>query len=153
MKIETQATLAERNKELVLRAVEEVWNGGNYSNLEDFLAPDFVVHTGVPGEEIHGPDAARQFYSLLRKAFPDLHFTIETQVAEADTVVTHCTMRGTHKGEFKGIPPTGKQISVKSVDIDRLVNGKVVECWGHMDELSLLQQIGAITETGNTING
>jgi steroid delta-isomerase-like uncharacterized protein len=153
MKNENQATLAERNKELVLRAVEQVWNGGNYSNLGDFLAPDFVVHTGVPGVELRGHDAARQFYSLLRKAFPDLHFTIETQVAEGDTVVTHCTMRGTHKGEFKGIAPTGKKISVKSVDIDRLVNGKVVECWGHLDELGLLQQIGAVTNAEQPNNG
>ena len=136
--------LAEQNKTLVRRAVEEIWNQGNYDKVEEFVSHDFVVHAATPDKEVHGPEGATQFFIQLRKAFPDIHFTIEDQIAEEDRVVTHWTAHGTHKGEFNGIPPTGKQVRVSAIDIDRVVNGKVVECWTNMDELGLLQQLGAI---------
>jgi len=149
MKTEKEVTprknaLAEQNKTLVRRAIEEIWNQGNYDKVEEFVAPDFVIHSSTPDKEIHGPEGTAQFFIQLREAFPDIHFTIEDQIAEEDRVVTHWTAQGTHKGEFNGIPPTGKQVKVTAIDIDRVVNGKVVECWTNMDELGLLQQLGAI---------
>lgn len=134
----------ERNKQLVRRAVEEIWNGAKYENMEDFVARDFVVHMPSPDMKIYGPEGTKQFFTELRNAFPDLHFTITDQVAEGDKVVTYYTAEGTHTGAFKGIPPTGKRIRVVAIDIDRLANGKVAECWSNMDELGLLQQLGAI---------
>jgi predicted ester cyclase len=98
----------------------------------------------MPGEEIHGRQGIKQFYGMLRAAFPDLHFTIEDQIAAGDRVVTRWTANGTHNGEFQGISPTGKQITIAGIDIDRLANGKVVECWPVADELGLLRQLGAI---------
>lgn len=149
MKTEKEVTprknaLAEQNKNLVRRAVEEIWNRGNYDNMEEFVSHDFVAHSSALNEETHGHEGAKQFFIQLRKAFPDIHFTIEDQIAEEDRVVTHWTAQGTHKGEFNGIPPTGKQVRVTAIDIDRIVNGKVVECWTNMDELGLLQQLGVI---------
>ncbi len=121
---EEKNTQTEQNRNLVRRAVEEIWNQGNYDNMEEFISPDFVVHSDTPEEEIHGLENAMQFYIQLRKAFPDIYFTIDDQIAEGDRVVTHWTATGTHKGEFNGIPPTGKQFSVSTIDIDRIVNGK-----------------------------
>lgn len=132
-----------QNKNLVRRAVEEVWNGGNYDNLEEFITRDFIIHS-APGELIRGLEGVREFYTQLRNAFPDIHFTIDSQVAEADKVVTQWTARGTHKGSFRGIPATGKKFSMTAIDIDRVVDGRVVECWPRMDELGLLQQLGVI---------
>jgi steroid delta-isomerase-like uncharacterized protein len=134
----------EENKNLIRRAIEEIWNGRNYDNVEEFISRDFVVHAATPGEEIHGPEGARQFHIQLRKAFPDIHFTVEDQIAEGDRVVTQWTAKGTHKGEFKGMPPTGKQFKVTAIDIDRIEKGKVVECWTKMDELGLLRQLGGM---------
>jgi predicted ester cyclase len=125
--------MSEQNGVLVDRAIAEVWNKGNYAILNELVASDVVIHSSTPGEEIHG-----------REAFPDIHFTIEDQIAQGDRVVTRWSARATHKGEFQGIPPTDKQVNLSGIDIDRLVNGKVVECWPIVDELNLLQQLGVL---------
>ena len=70
-------------------------------------------------------------------------FSVEDQVAEGETVVTRMTLRGTHHGAFRGIPPTGKQIAVSLIGIDRFKNGKFAEQWSQLDNLGLLQQLGA----------
>jgi steroid delta-isomerase-like uncharacterized protein len=138
-----QRNLEVQNKELVQRAVEEIWNAGDYSTLDQFVSEDFVVHLS-PEEKVHGIQGVRQFYTELRNAFPDLHFTIQDQIAEGDRVVTSWKAEGTHKGPFKGIPPTGTRVTLTAVDIDKIVDGKAVECWTKMDELGLLKQLGAI---------
>ena len=146
-----RSSVAERNKDLVRRAVKEIWNDGNYNGLEDFITRDFTIHSADPDEQIRGLEGVKQFYTELRQAFPDIHFTIDSQIAEADKVVTQWTARGTHKGVFRGIQPTGRKFTMTSIDIDRLVDGKVVECWPSMDELGLLRQLGVVA--GNGENG
>jgi steroid delta-isomerase-like uncharacterized protein len=140
--------MAQDNTVLVRRAIDEVWNRGNYANLDAFVAPDIVIHAGTPGTEIHGLEGIKQFYGMLRDAFPDIHFTVEDQIAAGDRVVTRWTATGTHGGEFQGIPPTGKAITLTGIDIDRFANGKVIECWPQADELGLLRQLGAVPAAG-----
>jgi len=136
--------MSEHNKMLVLRAVEEVWNQGNYAALDELVASDFVVHGATPDEDIHGRKGAIQFYSMLRAAFPDLYFTVEDQIAAGDRVVTRWVAHGTHTGDFQGVPPTGKPVRITGIDIDRIANGKVVECWARSDELGLMKQLGVV---------
>lgn len=97
--------MSDQNTMLVRRGVEEVWNRGKYAILDELVASDIVVHSSTPGDEIHGREGIKQFYTTLRAAFPDIHFTIEDQIAEGDTVVTRWTARATHNGEFQGVPP------------------------------------------------
>jgi steroid delta-isomerase-like uncharacterized protein len=134
----------EKNKELLRKAVEEVWNNGNFDNMKKMVSEDFVIH--FPREELRGLENIKEFYTELRKAFPDINFTIIDQVAEDDKVVTHWSATGTQKGEFKGIPATGKKVTFTAMDIDKISNGKFVECWTNMDELGLMQQLGVIPE-------
>jgi len=134
----------EKNKELLRKAVEEVWNKGNFDNMKEMVSDDFVIH--FPGEEIRGLENIKTFYTELRKAFPDIRFTIVDQIAEENKVVTRWTGAGTHKGEFKGIPPTGQKVKISAIDIDRISDGKFVECWSNMDELGLMQQLGVMPE-------
>lgn len=138
--------MSQRNLALVQQAIEEIWNGGNYAKLDDYVAQDIVVRMPAAGEDIHGPEGIRQFYGMLRAAFPDLHFTIEDQIAAGDRVVTRWTASGTHQGDFQGIPAAGKAVTMSGIDIDRLADGKVVECWPVVDELGLLRQLGALPE-------
>ena len=98
--------MSEQNKTLVRRVVEEVYNQGNLAVADELAASDLVVHQ--TSQEIRGREGAKQYVAALRAAFPDLHMTIEDQIAEGDRVVTRWTARGTHTGEFHGIPPTGK---------------------------------------------
>jgi steroid delta-isomerase-like uncharacterized protein len=136
--------MSEQNKAVLRRAIEEIWNQGNYAAMDEIVASDFHVHGSTPQADTHGREPAAQFFMMLRQAFPDLQFTVEDMVAEGDLVVTRWVARGTHKGEFQGIPPTGKQVTFHGIDVDRIADGKVAECWPGIDQLSLLQQLGAI---------
>lgn len=138
--------MSERNKALVRRGVENVWNGRNLDVIDEVVASDFIIHAVSPDKEIHGREGVRQQFSRLRTAFPDLHFTIEDHIAEGDRVVTRWTAQGTHLGEFQGIPPTGKRVMLTGIDIDRVADGKFVECWMNMDELGPLQQLGVVPQ-------
>jgi predicted ester cyclase len=130
---------AEQNKAIVRQMVEEIFNRGNVSRLDEFVAPDFVEHEELPP----GMDA-KQMTTLLRSAFPDFKATIEHLIAEGDKVVMSMSWTGTQKGEFMGIPPTGKRVSFGVIDIIRLAEGKFVEHWGIMDSMALMQQLGAV---------
>lgn len=134
--------MSEQNKTIVRRAIEEVYNQGHLDAVDDLVSSDFVAHSS--DGDIHGPDGMKESVVALRRAFPDLQMTIEEQVAEGDTVVTRWTARGTHTGDYHGIPPTGKQGSMTGIDIDRVVDGKAVECWTEADNLGLLQQLGVV---------
>ena len=137
-------SVAAQNKELLRKAVEEIWNNGNFDKLQELVSDDFVIHFPRDGEEIRGPGNVKKFYTELRKAFPDLHFTIVDLVAEGNKVVTHWSATGTHRGEFRGVPATGKSVTFKAMDMDRIANGKFVECWTNVDEQGLMQQLGVI---------
>lgn len=86
----------------------------------------------------------KQFIKMVRDAFPDFHDTVEDLIAENDKVVLRVTCTGTHKGEFMGVPPTGKQVTVSAIAIYRFAGGKAVEHWNVTDRLSLMQQLGVI---------
>ncbi len=140
--------MSEQNKALMRRAVEELWNHANFAILEEVVADDFVIHASTPEEEIHGLEGAKQFVNMLHNAMPDIHFTIVDQVAEGDRVVTRWTAQGTHKGELMGMAPTGKRVTLTATDIDRIANGKVVECWSSLDGAAMMQQMGIVPTPG-----
>ena len=102
--------MSQQNTMLVRRAVEEVWNRGNFAIVDELVASDLVIHSPTPGDEIHGPAGVKQFYATLRAAFPDIHFTIEDQIAEGDRVVTRWTAHATHTAEYQGIPPPASSL-------------------------------------------
>lgn len=134
--------MSDQNKQLMRRGIEEVWNGGNLAVVDELIASDYAGHHS--GNEASGPQGVKQYFSGLRGAFPDIHFTIEDQIAEGDRVVTRWVARATHTGPFHGIPPTGKPGAVSGITINRVANGKVVEGWTNLDELGLMQQLGVI---------
>ena len=136
----------EENKAVVRRYIEE-WNKQNPAGIEELVAPDWVAHGTPPG---FSPDLAglKQAFPAFFTAFPDLHYTVEDLIAEGDKVVARVTLRGTHQGDFMGIPPTGKQVSVTGIGIDRIENDKFVESWGDADTLGFLQQLGIVPRPG-----
>lgn len=136
--------MSEQNKRLAKRAIEEVWNEAKFENLDELAARDVVIHGSGGQGDVYGHEGITQFFSGLHQAFPDIHFTIMDQVAEDDRVVTRWIARGTQKGAFQGLPPTGKTCEISGVDIDRIAGGKVVECWSNADFLSLMQQLGVV---------
>ena len=140
--------MSEANKATVRRLIEEVQNGHDLARMEAFLAPDFINHMEAPdhSSELNAVERAKIVFRQLFAAFPDLHVTIQDQLAEGDKVVTHKLFQGTHQGPFMGVAPTGKPIEFAVIDILRLDNGKVVEHWAIQDRLALLQQLGLVPE-------
>lgn len=136
----------EANKVLVRRFFEELWNQGNLVVADELLAPEHLHH--FPGEDIHGPDGVKQLISGLRSALHDFHMSTDDVIAEADRVVMRFTIRGTHQGEGMGLPPTGKRVVYTGIDIFRISGGKIVERWGEVDMLGLLQQLGVVPAPG-----
>ena len=138
--------MSDRNKALMRRAVEDVWNGKEPAAVEDLVATDFVIHTPSTSEDVRGRDGVKQFFAALHEAFPDIRFKIEDQIAEGDRVVTRWVAHGTHRGHFQGIPATGREVRLSGIDIDCIAGEKVVECWTQLDELGLMQQLGVLPE-------
>ena len=141
------------NKAVVHNFIEEVWHEGNLDSIDKYIAPDYIRHTSHTregGQEVRGLDGARQSIAALRTSFPDIHFTSEDVLVDDDKVVVRWTVSGTHRGEFMGVPPTGKQVSWTGINIYRIADGKIVERWANEDGVSLLQQLGAVLATRQT---
>ena len=137
----------EENKALMRRFYEEI-SKGNLAVVDELTAVDFVDHSPfVPGLA-PGRQGTLELFTMIRAAFPDLRITAEDMVAEGDKVVARVTMSGTHRGEFMGIAPTGKQITVGIIEILRIAGGKMVEHWNVVDSLGMMQQLGAVPAPG-----
>ncbi len=137
----------EENKVIELRFFEEVVNKGNLAVIDELVAPNFVQHDAPPGITADR-EGMKQFFAMHLSAFPDFHSTLEDMFAEGDKVVQRFTARGTHKGEFMGIPPTDKQVTITGIAIHRITGGKIVEDWTNMDMLGAMQQLGVIPPPG-----
>ena len=122
---------------------DEVANKGNFDMIDKLVAEDFTEHEQFPGLT-PGREGVKQFFTTMRSAFPDLTFDVEFMVSEGDLVTAYITMSGTQKGEFMGIPPSGKKFKTKTIDIIRIVDGKAVEHWGVTDMMTMMEQLGAI---------
>jgi len=136
----------EENKALARRYIEELFNQKNLATIDELNTPDVVLHNA--SMTIQGREPYKQFVSMYLTAFPDMHMTIEDMIAEGDTVAERVTIRSTHKGDFMGIPPTGKQGTVTAIYIVRFANGKGAEVWANADDLGMLQQLGVVPMPG-----
>jgi hypothetical protein len=122
------------------------WNKGKAAAMtviDELCAANMVFHHGT-GEDIRGLKAFKQYFSGFFDAFPDNHITLDDIVVEGDKAVIRYTVTGTHKGEFMGIHPTNKKVSLPVIEIDRFAGGKVVEGWDAFDTLGFMQQLGVV---------
>lgn len=140
-----EAPTTTSNAALVQRYIAAVWNEGDTALVNQLIAPDFVDHD--PNNPPNLPPGARglkQHVAAMRRAFPDVRFTIDELIAAGDKVVTRWTVRGTHQGPLMGIAPTNKEVVVTGIWIDRIVAGRIVEEWAQWDAPGLLRQLGAV---------
>jgi predicted ester cyclase len=117
---------AEENKAIVRRVYEEAITQNKPEVFDEIMSPDIVDHAPFP-DQAPGSEGFKGVFAMMLSAFPDYHSTVEEQIAEGDKVVTRFISEGTHQGEFLGIAPTGNRVRVTGIDIDRLVEGKIVE--------------------------
>ena len=138
--------MSEENKALVERFVGEAFNRGNLGIADEVYATRFFSHGTPEGEG--GPEYVKQFVNMYRVAFPNGRAVIEDMIAEGDEVAYRWTYRGTHQGELMGIPPTGKEVTITGITINRFADGKIVEEWNNFDQLGMMQQLGVIPAPG-----
>ena len=136
------------NKQLARRAFEEIWNQGTLDAIEELYAANQVSH-GLGIDLPPSTAGFKQFVSIYRTAYPDVHFTVEDQVAERDKVATRWTATGTQRGELMGIAPTGRRVTVTGMTLNRIEHGQIVESWNNFDALGQLQQLGVIPAPGS----
>jgi steroid delta-isomerase-like uncharacterized protein len=130
------------------RFLDEGFNRGDMDVLDELIAPDMIEHEELPPGVPPGREGVRHFFRMIRQAFPDIKATIDDELVQGDKVVVRSTWRGTHRGEFFGIPPTGKPVAFEVIDIARVRDGQVVEHWGVTDNLKLMQQLGVVPAPG-----
>lgn len=130
----------ERNKQVIQRFVDEVINAHDVAAIDQIATPDFVEHVPFPGQG-PGREGLKQAVGMFLSAFPDLAWRTEEQIAEGNRVVSRFTWTGTHMGEFLGIPPTGRRVTVWGVVIDVVRDGLFAESRIIMDTAGLIQQL------------
>ena len=135
----------ERNKDVLRRFYEEFWTRGDVGVIDEIISDDYVDHQPLPGS----PGGKAGFADLVRmwkRGFPDGGETVDALIAEGDLVVGRFTFRGTHNGEFMGLAPTGRAVTMTGIDVVRLVDGKIVEFWYAEQLHDLLRQLGALPD-------
>ena len=136
-------TIEQDNKEFVRRYYEHVVSTGDLEAVARFVGPEYAeVYAGERYEL--GVEGARQHIAGVRRTYGNIALTVEQQIAEGEWVMSLVTMRGTHDGEWMGIPPTGKPLRMTAVNIDRVIEGRIVEHGGAADLLGPLLAAGAV---------
>jgi predicted ester cyclase len=139
---------AEEDKAIINRLFEEVWKNKNLDAADEWVASDAVDHNPMAPGLPQGLEGSKQGWAMIQSAFPDIDVTIIDQIADGGKVVSRATMQGTHNGEFMGIAPTGKRVTAEVIDIVRIEGGKIVERWGIVDMMNVMQQLGVVPPSG-----
>ena len=133
--------LLEKNKDHARRFLNALWNEEDYKVVDELLASDYDGHSSTV---INGPDGAKQFVPMLRKALPDFKFSVLDQIAEGVKVATRWKIRGTHQYDFQVLSPSGRMVEISGITIFRVADGKMIDGWTSEDLLGLYQQLGAL---------
>ena len=136
----TWAQTLSGNKAVVLRSEAELWSKGDLTVADALYSPDFVCHF-VGGIEWKGLSGIKRAVQSHRASFPDWHEKVEDIIAEGDRVAIRITSTGTQRGEFAGIQPTERKITIEEFHIYRLAGGKIIEQWGMPDVQGLMTQL------------
>lgn len=142
-----RASDLDTTKELA-RRFYEAFSTGALDPLDDVVLTDWVDHPLAPGQP-SGLEGLKWVITFFRSVFPDLVVNVEDLIAEGDRVAARLVARGTHEGEFLGIPPTGRSVTFAATDVHRVDGGKIVETWHIEDYLAIFMQFG-VTFTPST---
>ena len=118
---------------------------GNFDVFKEVVSAENIDHDPAVGQ-VRGPEGYRMFFTGLRTAFPDIGVTLETLVADEESIAFAYTLTGTQTGPLMGFAPTGKKMKIRGMQISKFKDGKMVERWGSSDELGMLQQLGILKE-------
>ena len=133
-----------QNKQLVEQMFSDVMNNRRFDRISDIIAPNYMNHS-MPMPQ-PGPEGMAAILKMFEDGFPDMKITLDTVIAEGETVATRGYWTGTHRGAFMGIPATGKKVNIGFMDFWKFENGKATENWVQMDNMAIMQQLGVIEQ-------
>ena len=133
---------ADDSRALMWRITDEIWNNGRLELIDELIAEDLVDHVELPGLPGNGRPRYRASIEMARAAFPDYRNPLDFVLADGEFAVSYGRSTGTHRGEYMGIPPTGRSFDVPTFGILRFASGQAVERWGFSDNLAMMQQLG-----------
>lgn len=134
---------AEESRAVIRRAYEEIWNQRNVEVVDEIVAEDFLNYA-APSDRQRGRQGLKDVVRMFESAFPDFRYEVEDVIAEGEKVVVRDVFRGTHEGDFLGIPATGNRVTMEAIHIYRLSGGRLAEHWVARDDLGMMRQLGAI---------
>jgi len=132
------------SKAIVRRLYEDVWNKRKLEIVSDLISPSHALHDNNSSGSAVGPEAYRAQIAIFLAAFPDLRFTVEDTVVEKDKVAASWTISGTHKGEFWGVRPTNRKMSLEGITIHHIAHGKIIDSYISSDTVGLMRQLGLV---------
>jgi steroid delta-isomerase-like uncharacterized protein len=135
-------SVAHAHKDIFRRLYQEVWNDRKLDVIEQVIAKSHALGDPTITGSAVGPEAYKRQVDRFVAAFPDLRFIVDDTISEKDKMVVSWTITGTHKGEFFGVPPTNKKVSISGITINEISNGKILESVVSWDALGLLHQLG-----------
>jgi len=144
--VHSAAQQAEDNKAVAQKFVDRM-NKGDLSVVDEIFDPAYVEHGAMPGIP-PTREGLKQMFSMYLKAFPDMKISVSHLVAEGDYVLVHHRTKGTNKGEFMGMPATGKSVDFNEMHLVRFAHGKAIEHWGVEDSMTMMQQLGLAPAPG-----
>jgi steroid delta-isomerase-like uncharacterized protein len=139
--------MSEENKTLTRRMMMDVWQDGKLEKVDEYYSENFISHNETPGIP-QNREGLKMYAGMLRAAFSAGKISVDDQISEGDTVVTRWSSTSTHSGDFMGIPASGKEVAVTGISISRFDDGKIAEEWGEADMVGLMQQVGAMPDSG-----
>jgi predicted ester cyclase len=138
--------MPQQNEAIVRRLIDEAWNRGNLSVVDDCIASDCIA--AGPLDNVRGPQGMKNLITKYRSAFPDCRLEVLDMLSSGDLVVTRFRYSGTHLGQFDELKPTGRLASGEGITLDRIKDGRVIESRSQWDALGLMQQLGVVTLPG-----
>lgn len=130
----------DRNTLVLLQLIEAGFNSNDIDRLDGVVSPNVVTHTYDPS--VVDRETLKRAFRDVRTGFPDANATVEEMAWSGDIIFRRWRVTGTHQGEFRGIPPTGRRLDITGVDIERFEDGLIVEHWSYTDGLEILRQLG-----------
>ncbi len=140
---------AQENRAIIRRAYEELWNERNVGVVDELVAEDFLNHAAPPDRQ-RGRQGLKDVVRMFESAFPDFRYEVEDVIAEGEKVAVRDVFRGTHEGDFMGIPATGSRVTMEAIHIYRFSEGKLAEHWVARDDLGMMRQLGVVPAPGQS---
>ena len=140
---------AEQNKATIRRAYEELWNERNVDVVDELVNEDFLNHAAPPDRR-RGRQSLKDIVRMFQNAFPDFRYEVADVISDGGKVAVRDVLRGTHQGDFMGIPATGNRVTMEAIHIYRLSGGKLAEHWVARDDLGMMRQLGVFPAPGES---